>query len=405
MEVMVDNIVIGANGKESKYNIRNFTPSKKDIFEMTSKVNRDVAKYIIEMYNSGRETSDEVLDNLLEIWAKRKYPLYVLFGRKLSVSFKCLTSLTVKKYMEELQDICKKQNITRKKGNEEVFIDTSHFIYYLPIIQLFDEEDFKRNICKKDDIICELIDTYKPGQKLSRFFSNFFNDPEFDIELSKVLQDRDMDTYANISIDFNDFLTSSFNGNGWTTCFSLHGCHESSIPNILFDRSTAVAFFSQKNFQFGKNLVWNSKELRCFVHVDLKTSSFCISRAYPNVDNNVFYDNIKYGMEEIISSYFQTEEDWKVDLVTPNMDKGSCCDTYTISQNNLYRIHKNVLKRYLTCKSKQYFLDPIKYICSLEGFISKEILVGESSYICMCCGKISKEPLVQGFMCKECYDC
>lgn len=252
MEVMVDNIVIGANGKESKYNIRNFTPSKKDILEMTSKVNRDVAKHIIEMYNRGRETSDEVLDNLLEIWAKRKYPLYVLFGRKLSVSFKCLTSLTVKKYMKKLQDICKKQNITRKKGNEEVFIDTSHFIYYLPIIQLFDEEDFKKNICKKDDIICELIDTYKPGQKLSRFFSNFFNDPEFDIELSKVLQDRDIDTYANISIDFNDFLTSSFNDNGWTTCFSLDGCHESSIPNILFDRSTIVAFFLKKLFNLVK---------------------------------------------------------------------------------------------------------------------------------------------------------
>lgn len=398
MEVKVD--FINFENKKSKYSISKLTSTDADIKEMTSQIDRDIAKYLISLYN-GKEPSDEVLENLLIIWAKAKYALYVLFGRKMCYTFPCKRLVEETDFMKSIKNICDNPFVKRNRNGEEVLVDTSHFKYYFPIIMLFDEEDIKANVCPDNKNISDLIDSYKPGMKLSRFFSKFFEDEEFDIEYSKITQNKDEKIFCSLSIDFNDFLSSSINKNNWSTCFSPGGCHSSSITDITFDEVTVVGFYSNKMMQC-QNKYWNSKTLRCFVHIDKQTCSFGISRAYPNNNNTNFYDNIKEGMEEIISAYFKTDETWKVCTVTPIVDGNSCNETYRMSEDNLHRIHKDERLQYVDTKSKQYFLDPIKYFCSLEGFIKKKLLIGTAKPVCMNCGQVQDGKLKHRLMCKGC---
>lgn len=399
MEKIIDYVAVD-NSFKSEYSLENLVPNDKDIEEMCSLIDTKVSLEVLRKYNRGIATPKEVLKLLLRRWAISKYPFYVLFGRKLSFSYKSDMAVSSDEIMEKIEEFLSNDTVELGNGENKKIYDTSHFVYYRPIIKLFDEKDIISNICPDNDEIKHLISEYKPKQKLSKFFSKFFDDKIFDIEYSKVLQTKERKEVIFLSIDFNDYLTSSINNNGWSTCFTPGGMHDSAVLEPAFDCSTIVSFISNDTFYIGNK--WNSKSIRSYCHIDRKTCAFAISRAYPNCDNTAFYDAVKLTIEKMMETYWEREFLWYVDLVTKSLDKTDCHETYELI-NHLYRVHKNSNKNYLVTSSSIYFLDPIKYFVSPTTKITGKIEVALPEPICSVCGN-PVEQYSNNMYCRKCYD-
>ena len=130
----------------------------------------------------------------LRLWAEKKWQYYVMFGLKFSIT----------------RDI----NIALRPDKDEILIRAMmsdfkrKFIKYAPILDMFDTREFLNN---KIGSHSEL-NKYKPiqsGMKLSKYLSDFFDDKEFDIELSKFIQNKEVNSTVHISINPMDYMTAS----------------------------------------------------------------------------------------------------------------------------------------------------------------------------------------------------
>lgn len=400
MEQIVEFIDICDNF-ESKYRLDTLVPSQEDIDEMCSLIDKSVARDVLTLYNKNVSPTDEGLDLLIRRWAVAKYQFYVLFGRKLSVSFKKKLTIEEDSIKNKVIEFCTMPYVTIGVGDKAEKHDTTHFQYYIPIVSLFSEKSIRSNICIDDEMLKKCIPSYKPNQKVSRFFSKFFCDKIFDIEYSKVIQIKDKTETITVSIDFNDFMTASINDNSWSTCFSPDGCHSEAFYEPAFDDASIVAYISSKDFDIHDSQ-WNSKSIRAFCCIDKKTSSFAISRAYPNVNCTVFYDAVKELLEKVISEYWKEDITWNVDLVTVELNKTDCYGTYDTLEHGLHRIHIDPKKRYIDSLSSTYFVDPIKYLCSPCTTMPSKIYAGIEERICTVCGQ--KNKLYYRTICERCFD-
>lgn len=233
--------------------------SKKDIKnikeEMISKVDKELVYQLFEVAVEGFNSSKceervlhkDAVDIYLKQWAKQKWKIYLLFGRELLLRRE--TKFRVDNdFKEQIGKLLNVEHIERRVNGEKIQVDTSHFVYYLPIIQLFDENYIVDNICPKDDVIAELFgDLYKPGQKLSRFFSRFFDDENFDIQYSKIFQNKFNDQWINLSIDPVDYLTCGMSNNFSGSCYHIRKFYQGAGFSFMCDKSSVVAFMSKSN--------------------------------------------------------------------------------------------------------------------------------------------------------------
>lgn len=222
--------------------------------EMLSKVDKKIVKKIMEVTVKGfNDRFDETyklhkdcVDKYLSIWADKKWRLYLLLGRNLICRQETKYAPS-DNMMVEVVKIISVAKVERRVGGQKIMVDTPQFRYYIPIVKLFSAKDIIDNICPKDDTIMSLIgDTYKPGQKLSRFFSKFFDDENFDIQYSKILQNNFLNQYINLSIDPVDLLTVGTSNSFHNSCYNVTKFYQGAGYGFMCDETSVVAFLSRE---------------------------------------------------------------------------------------------------------------------------------------------------------------
>lgn len=233
---------------------------KKEIIdEMISKVDKNLMSVMCQVA-SGKEGNfqigEGVIDKYLQTWAQAKYDIYILFGRQLKIG--------------------KEVDLAADERETKPIIDSvkNKFPIYAPVISRFNYDDIIMNKCPKNELFenaCKGV--YSPGMKLSKFFSKFFMDNQFDIEYSKILQNKKNKGFVGISIDPLDFLTMSTNKNSWASCYSLESWYYTTAPfSLMTDNNCAIAFQDNRSiyeYNLKKyNFQYYSKRSRSVVSIN-----------------------------------------------------------------------------------------------------------------------------------------
>jgi hypothetical protein len=278
----------------------------------------------------------EIIKLYLEKWAEAKVDFFLLFGRKLSINKEIdmdIDSVDMGAMIDEL---------------------TKKYKKYATVIHRFNSEEYIKNAARGyDEVLMKYAPKYERGMKVSKIISAYLEDPEFDIELSKVLQYRTIKGSIKISIEPYDYLTASYNRHGWRSCHSIAG-GEYSTGNLdyMIDESTLVAFKeNNKLYDYDESgFKWkgNSKSWRQFVFVDKDSCSMIFGKHYPSKskDTETVVRNL---IEETISNYLEIENSYYISSYMPdNAFKSNGTLAYVdlkYSNNFSYVRHKKLKDR------------------------------------------------------------
>lgn len=296
--------------KEEKptYSIKVEEKNPTIIEEMIKKVDKKRLKVLLSISASLGEkmrhvVTNEVVDQYLKLWAEAKYEFYLLMGRQLTMS----QDIEVEVTTDEIK--LQKKDLMTKFPKYAIYIDNMPWSY------------FKTNEMTGDYLpsCCSYGDKYYTGKgmKLSKFFSQFFQDNDFDIEFSKVLQDKKISSTIHISIDPYDYLTSSINQHGWKSCHRItDGEWGTGSVSYMLDSTTLVSYRAKSESMFDYNF-WgfkfkgNSKQFRQLIYFDKSSCNILFGRQYPNGNKEVA-KHIRYLLEDTVASYLGVSNEWKV---------------------------------------------------------------------------------------------
>lgn len=336
-----------------KYNIKIKDKKEEIINEMISKVNKETFKQLLSLGMSSFQTaSDKAVDAYLRTWAEQKYEYYMMFNRNLFIKKDISFSVT-------------KDAMTR-------MVDTllSNYEVYNIILRIFKTEDFINNVCPKNGILEEFCETYKPGMKLSKFLSKYLNDVKFDIDYSKVLQDKSTKTSLFISIDPCDFMTVSINKHNWKSCHNAaDGLYRTAPYSLMLDEASLVGFVSKGTMCDydikGHTFQWNSKQARVMVNIDKNTGALSFNKPYPSMCDEA-QKEVRLFMEETMSKYLGISNKW-------NVQQGS---------NNCY----------VQPHGDYHYTDPLYFVAIHETMDTQrtndiQFDIGSTSLYCLDCGK------------------
>lgn len=368
----------------SKKEIKGFSllekPCTQEIIDkMKSLVDRDVFKALMTIgaSNSQRiyDVDDVQLEKYLDLWAKNKYPMFLMLGEKLTVE----KPINYKISKQEM-------DVLLKKLKEQ-------FPKYAPfLIELSDS--IIDNECKPN-VLLEMyfFDVFKKGMKVSKFLSQLLQDPKFDIEFSKILQHRIEKGYIKVSIDPCDFLTMSLNKNKWSSCQNIYaGAYSNAAFSLMCDKSTVVVYKDDgKVYTYdggcenwdtcGTTFKWNSKQCRELVNIDVETCAMSFNKTYPNMSGDMI-QSIRHMLEELVANYAGVENKWEV-----YENAGG------ISQRQTH--------------GKFHYKDPVICQAFLNGNptnYATKFVTGAPELPCPVCGKIMTGSEVGGHMlCSKCY--
>lgn len=280
--------------------------------EMISKVDKDAVAYFFKItlqysYEAGRAETDKVddraIDHYLKLWSEAKWRLYILLGRQLCYKFE--TGIDIgDEFSSKLSSIFNIENITRNKGRDKtpVVIDATHFRLYEPFLKLFPTNDLLKNICPKSDSYSFLGKVYKPNQKLSRFFSKYLNDENFDIELSKLYQNKVQGIVGNISIDPVDFLTISLSTHYTGSCYSLFSFYQCAGYALMLDETTLVCFNYRGDKEILSYMGHDDKRRKVDIPIYNKINRFFIDLSNGGTEI-AFHSHVVYSSKEFESLY------------------------------------------------------------------------------------------------------
>lgn len=309
--------VEGAGGVTYKnYSIHHAKQDEDIIVEMMGKIDRERFRKLCAIaVGKGKQPTDEAMDIVLRKWAEAKYDYYVAFGHKLVIRTPIEYSMDENEMRPMVFDLYKTW------PQYAASIDK--------VVEAGDITAFTKNEMPRCDFFKTYApDVYKKGMKISKFFAQLFKNEKFDIDFSKVMQNRMIKGDVCISIDPYDFFTSGTNMHGWTTCQKLDGemnygtiqwCFD---PNALiayrdngktytYDRIIATNGEDRESSTFSKNAFQgNSKSWRQIINGDRMNCTFLFGREYPqHKDIEVVSEKARELLENVIGSYIGVT-DW-----------------------------------------------------------------------------------------------
>lgn len=296
-------------------NLRSAVPAgalEEVMAEMIAQVDKKRMMVLFSLAAAGRDRSVFIKDRskmeaFLQDWARAKAPLYLAFGRKLSISKYAELSMNNAEFAQLLEELYGKQ---------------PQLIGFLEImrnhigIEGIMENSLRSGWADEIGRFSKLPDHIKSQTKLTQVVSRMFDNPGADAAFSELYTNKTVKALMEISIDPYDYLTMSINNNGWQSCHRINGGEFSTGPfAYLIDENTAVAFSHRgEESQYSvNNFKWrgNSKRWRQLVHIDLDTSAALFSREYPTgSDETIKF--IREMYEENMAKYFNVENIWMV---------------------------------------------------------------------------------------------
>lgn len=285
-----------------KYDIKIENKDPEIIKEMISKVDKENLKKMMSLPRRNYESnvppiSDDVVDKYLQLWAENKYEYYLMFDK----------NLFVKKDI----DLVASEVELAKKVDDLLY----NYDIYTIMLRNFTTEDFINNVCPKNEMLSNLTDHYVEGMKLSKFLSSYFNDVKFDIDYSKILQNKRVKTSMFVSIDPCDFITVSINNHNWKSCHNaVDGLFKTAGYSLMLDEASLVGFIGKDtkveyNYIQHEKFMWNSKQARLMINIDKNTGAMSFNKPYPNMSKETCSE-FRYLMEEIMSKYLGIKNEW-----------------------------------------------------------------------------------------------
>lgn len=348
------------------------------IEKMKSLVDRDVFRSLMTIGASHKNrvavVSEKQIDAYLDLWANSKYPHFMMMGQKLIIEHPIDYKIS-----QSDMDVMVKELIEK-------------FPKYAPFL-LELQGSILENSCEPN-VLLEMYfyDVFKKGMKVSKFLSKVLQDPKFDIEFSKVLQNRIEKGFIKISIDPCDFLTMSFNKHKWSSCQNIYGGAWSNAAfSLMCDNSTIVVYkddgkiykYEGENNNWdtcGTTFKWNSKQSRELINLDVNTCAMSFNKTYPNMSKELI-GSIRQMLEKLVSDYVGAENNWEV-----------------------YEDSSGIRNRKII--GKFHYHDPV--ICQAflknnpRNFLT-EFVTGRDNLPCPVCGNIMDGTQVQGRMiCASC---
>lgn len=276
--------------------------SKKIIEEMKSKVDVKRLQKLIAVASSNHGTkvfpTMEIVDKYLDEWAKAKYDLYVMFNHELTIN-------------KEIQLEMSESEMSTLIG--ELSLKFPKYLYWL---DRYNAKMWMANEIKSASFERGYFPFAQDGMKLTKFFTQAFEDDKFDIEASKVLQNKFVTGVITVSIDPYDYITMSVNKHKWDSCHkATGGMYATGGISYMLDETTMIAFrHSGKEYEYNLNgfkFNGNSKQQRQCVYFDKETLSIIFGREYPN-KNAEMAKEIRMLLEDHISKKYDLDGVWKV---------------------------------------------------------------------------------------------
>ncbi|MDD3123212.1 MAG: hypothetical protein PHC62_06865 [Candidatus Izemoplasmatales bacterium] len=277
------------------------------INDMIASVDMKRFMQLLSIAGSGESYSKfankDVAETLLRRWAEAKVGFYKLFGKQLylekEVSLK-IDHTEMELLKEELKTKFPKYSFALNQTDITDLMKNE-------LIRSYDHYD-----CWRD------IPFLSRGMKISKAFASLYEDKDFDMGLSEVLQNREIKGILRISIDPYDYLTQSVNKHGWNSCHRITTGEYGTGPfSYMYDEVSLVAYRTNKldydySF-FGFKFKGNSKAWRANVIFDLATCGFAVGRQYPNSSEELETETKNILQEAIKNVYPSVSFNYVVD--------------------------------------------------------------------------------------------
>lgn len=275
-------------------------PTDKDIEEMISKVDIETLKNIFKariyyQQDLSVEIDDKKIHKILEMWAKAKFRFYVLLGRKLKVTKKIEAEKTDTEMNEFLHNL----------ANE--------FPLYNDIIYNFGRQSWKENSYHGESGLFNRCTKVKRGMKITRILALYGN-KDLDMAVSKLYQTKNK-VDLNISIDPNDFLTTSIN-KAWRSCHNfIDGEYRNAGYSLMLDKTSLVNYVAKdKDTEYtfsGVAFKWNNKSWRQMAYISKTNSRIVFSLQYPYSDEKIS-EKVREIYEKLMSKQLGVENKWLI---------------------------------------------------------------------------------------------
>lgn len=304
LELNVGERMISNIEPPKRYSIRERAKDDSIIAEMKSKVDRKRLQQMLSIgastYDSKHFVKDSIVDMYLDLWANAKYEMYLMFGRNLSITTEYEKQIDEQEMRSLVNDL------------KTTYPKYAHWIERFENIEYIDNK-----VHYLGSSITNYVDYCVKGMKLSGFFTKLCADPQFDIDLSKVMQNKFVKGYMTISIDPYDYLTSSVNKNDWRSCHRItDGEYATGSFSYLLDDTTMIAYkHNGRDYDYtfyGFKFSGNSKAFRQCVYFDKDSCNIIFGRNYPNASEDAEV-KMRELLEHQVCKYLGLPEDsmWK----------------------------------------------------------------------------------------------
>jgi len=379
--------------------LREFTKTKNDFYKKKYTKAEITAAQVEMLQMVDKEKFDKIMagangidvkrikgtTKMLQLWAENKVNYFLMFGRKLKIKKEIEIEMTADDVAEDVETL-------RKAYPLQVYI-----------LDLFQKNDIIKNCITNAPRYFKQYYDIQPGMKLTKAMHKIFENEQFDIELSKVVQKTKKSGSLVVSIDPVDILFMSKNNSGWHSCHNIydegggHGCYAGGIFSYIEDKATLISYRCSDTiaeYNIGKYKVEDiSKSWRELLFCNPDNFYFVASRQYP-YDDELLTSQVRILLETQVSEYMNVPNKWTI-IHDDNLAR-------KVVRNESGKIlHYNDVLLYT---SKHY---PILYNRSLTANMSPKeftdlfsIVVGAES-ICPVCG----EHLIRDCGWINCHNC
>ena len=298
--------------------------------------------------------SHEFVDKYLDEWVEAKAWIFELFGRKLELVQEVEIPSDKETMRSNVEELCKK------------------YPAYAATLKELQVEDFAEGtICNTNSAFLRQIfpRIYRKGAKTSKVLSKILNDYDFDVELSKILQNNMIKGRVVVSINPIDFVMMSTNTHKWGSCMSIlydtadrssnkGGFNKVGGFSLMRDDVTTIAYLDHNKKSVFANdygsFEWNDMVFRQLLTIDKDDLTNVVYGHYNGTPSDTIRETWGKMLRKVMGG-----EKWEMHNVRYSS------------------YHKQLSKMY-------YDTQVYNWIGSSEP---KERGIGKKQLICVCCGK------------------